>query len=101
MAIYRTIHSLGDVIKLIRTENNVTIPENNDDYDVANVMCIDVRRNYFLRDAMRECKKSKFDPKKVIKVNKLLLIILIRFIHVYVIAFLWLFQLSIIVLIIY
>ena len=29
---------------------------------------IDIRRNYFIKDAIREGQKRKFDPKKVIKV---------------------------------
>ena len=32
-------------------------------------MFIDVRRNFFIQDAMRECSKKKFDPQKVIKVS--------------------------------
>ena len=52
-------------------ENDIVVPETDEDYEKqrVNAMYIDVRRNYFLADAMRECSKKKFDPKKVIKVG--------------------------------
>lgn len=32
------------------------------------ILCIDVRRDYLLTDALREARKKKFDPRKPIKV---------------------------------
>ena len=32
------------------------------------ILCIDVRRDFLLTDALREARKKKFDPRKPIKV---------------------------------
>ena len=65
-----TIKSMADIIQEIREKHNISIPLTDEDYDACslNFLYIDVRRNYFLQDAMRECTKNRFDPKKVIKV---------------------------------
>lgn len=65
---------MADVITFIRIKNGITVKENDYDFDERDdIMCIDVRRNFFIQDAMRECNKKKFDPKKVIKVSLYLL----------------------------
>ena len=65
---------MADVITFIRIKNGITVKENDYDFDERDdIMCIDIRRNFFIQDAMRECNKKKFDPKKVIKVSLYLL----------------------------
>ena len=41
----------------------------NDDSDENSKVYIDVQRKYVLKDAFRECKKKKFDPKKLLRVG--------------------------------
>lgn len=36
--------------------------------ECGETLCIDVRRDYLLTDALREARKKKFDPIKPIKV---------------------------------
>lgn len=62
---------LADVVKEIRLKNNIEIPKTDEDYDRMKhkFLYIDVRRDYFIADAMRECRKSKFKPEKIIKVS--------------------------------
>ena len=66
--IYRSaITSVIDIVKQMRSEQGITILEEETDVDVDKVY-IDVRRDVFLKDAFRECKKAKFDPKKLLRI---------------------------------
>lgn len=71
LCIVRTVKTMTDIIQKIREEYNISVPFTDEEYDGCrqNFLYIDVRRNYFLQDAMRECIKAKFEPKKVIKVS--------------------------------
>ncbi len=55
-----------DIVKQIRNENGIIILDDDCEQDsyVQPRMYIDVRWDYFLKDAFRECKKKKFDPIK-------------------------------------
>ena len=57
--ITRSINNMVDIVQLLHKENGIKIA--NDNFEE----CVDVRRDYFLKDAFRECKKKKFDPKKI------------------------------------
>jgi hypothetical protein len=59
-----------DIVKQIRIDHGVAISDGDDFEETGSnsKMYIDVRRDYFLKGALRECKKSKFDPNKLLRV---------------------------------
>ena len=59
---------LANIIKDIRQVNNLVDPEECLPFDNKQVFDIDVRRDCFVKDAIKTAKKKKFDPKKLIKV---------------------------------
>lgn len=68
-----TCTTLEDAVKEIRENNGITsLPEECDVYDEfmqqGKILDIDVRCKYFIKDCLREGEKTKFDPKKIIKV---------------------------------
>ena len=62
---------MAEIIAIIYNENIIVAPKSGEDYlqfETEDFMHIDIQRNYFIKDAIREGRKRKFDPKKVIKV---------------------------------
>ncbi len=66
------ITCLKDIINKIRIDNEITIPLNYSSYDdlreKGKILDIDVRRDFFMQDLIREGKKSKFNVNKFVKV---------------------------------
>ena len=58
------------IVKQIRSENGITVLDEEVMADCSSdqKLYVDVRRDFFLKDALRECKKKKFDPKKLLRV---------------------------------
>ena len=75
----RQIASVIDIILRLRKENGIAEILDTADFDDDDLLdtsannesskvYIDVRRKYVLKDAFRECKKNKFDPKKLLRI---------------------------------
>ena len=56
-------------MECIQKVNGVEDPDRCLYLDIDKYVYIDVRRRYFLKDAIKEAKKKKFDCKKIIKVT--------------------------------
>ena len=65
---YREPASLKDAINLLQEKCGIVIPKNDQEWEGVSRMCIDVRREHVLADGLREAKKSRFEPAKLLKV---------------------------------
>lgn len=65
----RELKSVQDIIEMIKKDNCIIISDDYDSYDEDSILDIDIRRDFLLKDAIREGKKTKFLPNKIIRVN--------------------------------
>ena len=61
--------SLKDAISLLQNKCSLMIPKNDREWEGIPRMSIDVQREYVLTDGLREAKKSRFEPMKLLKVR--------------------------------
>lgn len=59
---------MKDAITLLQKKCGIVIPKNDQEWEGVPRMSIDVRREYVLADGLREAKKSRFEPAKLLKV---------------------------------
>ena len=58
-----------DCIAKLRAQINFTMPATDEDWIEADRAEIDVRRDYVLLDALKEGRKKRFSPEKLLKVS--------------------------------
>ena len=58
--------SLNECVEHLRKESGMVFPETNNDWSKQKHTNVMVRRECFLKDAMKETKKKRFDPTKLI-----------------------------------
>ena len=57
--LYRELQSVQDIIEMIKKGNCRIISDNYNSYDEDSILDIDIRRDFLLKDAIREVKKKK------------------------------------------
>ena len=66
--LFRELKSVQDIIEMIKKDNCISISDDYDSHDEDCILDIDIRRDFLLKDAIREGKKTKFLPNKIIRV---------------------------------
>ena len=69
--VYRTPETLIDVILKLQKECGILIPDSPEDWLNCSRTYIDIRRDKVLEDGIREAKKKRFDPSKLLNVSPL------------------------------
>ena len=67
-SLYREPVTLKDAIGVLQKACGIVIPKSDDEWEGIPRMSIDVRREYVFTDGLREARKSRFDPAKLLKV---------------------------------
>ena len=57
--LYRELQSVQDIIEMIKKGNCRIISDNYNSYDEDSILDIDIRRDFLLKDAIREVKKKQ------------------------------------------
>lgn len=65
---YRNPTSLQDVIIQLQHKYGLCIPTTDEEWAMCSRMNVDIRRSDVLNDGIREAKKTRFDPTKLLKV---------------------------------
>lgn len=60
--------NLIELILKLQAQCGLSVPTTDEDWAICPRMCIDVRRSKLLADGLREAKKTRFDPTKLLKV---------------------------------
>lgn len=70
-----------DCVSELRAQMNFTMPSTDEGWMDAEVTEIDVRRDFVLVDALKEGRKKRFDPRKLLKVSSHILLVKVEMIE--------------------
>ena len=59
---------LRDVIFALQRENGVVIPSTDEEWGQTVRTSIDIRRDFVVKDGLREARKARFDPANLLRV---------------------------------
>ena len=66
----RKVDGLNDVVLVLRQKTNIRIPAvTSEEWEVIPRTSIDVRRDFVVQDGIREARKKRFDPSKLLRVS--------------------------------
>ena len=66
--IIRTPSTLQEIILELRRDCGIMIPTTDEQWAMCPRTSIDIRRNCLIQDGLREAKKQRFDPAKLLNV---------------------------------
>ena len=62
-------YTLEQCIEHLRQQSGVHIPEDDADWGIQTRTDVVIRRTHLVKDAIKEAKKNRFDPSKLISVS--------------------------------